>query len=244
MKFELLAETDDYIAVNKPAGLLSIPDRHDPGQPSMINLLKKKYNEIFVVHRLDKPTSGVMLFAKNAPAHKYFSMLFENRKIRKEYTGIVVGKMTEMSGTIDAPIEENKFRKGEMIVAKRGKPAVTHFEVVQDFSMYCVVLFKPVTGRTHQIRVHAKYMHHPLVGDALYGDGAPVLLSSFKRKFHLSKNELEERPLLDRLALHASAITFNDMQGSETRIEATLPKDMRAVIRQLEKSVSTAGRQR
>ncbi len=238
MNYELLLETEDYVAVNKPAGLLSIPDRHDPEQPSLINLLKKQFGEMFVVHRLDRQTSGVILFAKHAHAHRYFSLLFENRHVQKEYTGIVVGKMQEHAGTIDAPIDENKFRKGEMIVAKRGKSAITHYEVLNDFSVYSVVLFKPVTGRTHQIRVHAKYLNHPLVGDDIYGDGAPVLLSSFKRKFHLSKNELEERPLLNRLALHASAISFKDFHGKEMRIEAPLPKDMRALIQQLKKNMA------
>ena len=235
-QYELLAETDDFIAINKPAHLLTIPDRHDSNQPSLISLLKQKYDPVFVTHRLDRQTSGVILFARHAAAHKYFSMLFENRKIQKEYIGIVSRQMQEQKGTIDAAIAENKFRKGEMIVSKNGKPATTHFELLHSFPSYSVVVFKPVTGRTHQIRVHSKYINHPLVGDTVYGDGAPVLLSAIKRKFHLSKNELEERPLLSRLALHASAITFKDMQGKEIRIEAPLPKDIRAVIQQLEKA--------
>ncbi len=238
MKYELLLETDDYIAVNKPAGLLTIPDRHDADQPSLAHLLKKQFGEMFVVHRLDKQTSGVILFAKDAHAHRYFSLLFENRHVQKEYTGIVSGKMQEHAGTIDASIEENKFRKGEMIVSKRGKPAITHYEVLNGFSRYSVVLFKPVTGRTHQIRVHAKYLNHPLACDDIYGDGKPVLLSNFKKKYHLSKNELEERPILDRLALHASAITFKDLHGKDMRIEAPLPKDMKALIQQLKKNMA------
>lgn len=241
MNVDLVAETNDYWVINKPPGLLTIPDRHDAGQSSLIGLLKKKYDEAFVVHRLDKATSGIMLFAKNPATHKYLSSLFENRHIRKEYTGIVVGKLLQEEGTIDAAIAENMYRKGEMIVNKRGKPAVTHFKLLEAFPGFSVVLFKPETGRTHQIRVHAKEINHPLVGDPLYGSGAPVLLSSIKRKFRLSKNELDERPLFDRLALHASAIEFQEASGGMVRYEAPLPKDMRALIHQLAKANGSAG---
>lgn len=236
MKLEILYETNELVVLNKPSGLLSIPERYDASQPSLAEYLKRKYPGIFVVHRLDKLTSGVIMFAKNAEAHRYFSMAFENREIHKEYTGIVLGRMTEESGTIDAPIGENKYRRGEMMVSKKGKPAITHFEVIESFSMFSVVRFKPVTGRTHQIRVHAQYIHHPLAADPLYGNGKPVFLSSFKKSFHLGRDDEEERPLLKRLALHASAISFKNEKGEDVIVEAPLPKDMKALIQQLRKN--------
>jgi 23S rRNA pseudouridine955/2504/2580 synthase/23S rRNA pseudouridine1911/1915/1917 synthase len=92
------------------------------------------------------------------------------------------------------------------------------------------------TGRTHQIRVHCQYIGHPIVCDEVYGDGKPVLLSSIKKKFRLSKNEEEERPLLNRLALHASRLVFTKMNGEKLELEAPLQKDMQAVLSQLEKN--------
>lgn len=237
MKPEILLETNDIIAVNKPSGLLTIPDRHDPNQSSLSQILKKKKEEIFVVHRLDKFTSGVILFAKNPEVHRFLSLQFENRQVRKEYTGIVTGKMNELSGTVEAPIEENRFRKGEMIVSKRGKSAITHFESLEVFNLFSVVRFMPVTGRTHQIRVHAQYINHPLACDPLYGDGKAVFLSSFKKKYNPGKQHQEERPLLNRVALHASSITFQDSSGNRISIEAPLPKDMHALIEQLKKNL-------
>lgn len=234
--FSIISETNDFLAINKTSGLLSIPDRHDTHPDSLFTILKKNYPEIFVVHRLDRLTSGLILFAKNAETHKHLSTLFENRKIQKTYLGIVLGKMNETEGEIDAAISEDPFRKGEMKVFKKGKPAVTDFELSEAFNSYSVVKFKPRTGRTHQIRVHSKYINHPLACDPVYGDGKPVLLSSIKKKFRLGKDVLEERPLLDRLALHALSLSFKGVDGKDYFIEAPLSKDMNAVIQQLKKA--------
>lgn len=238
----ILAETADFIAINKPSGLLSIPDRFDDKADSALSILRKKYNEVFVVHRLDKLTSGVLLFARTTSMHKYLSSLFENRRMGKVYTGIVIGRPSESTGTIDAPIAENIHKPGEMVVAKRGKPAMTGYKVVESFNQYSVVNFIPLTGRTHQIRVHAKYINHPLACDPVYGDGKPVFLSSFKRNYHLGKDVLEERPLLSRLALHASSLSFAGTNGKAYLIDAALPRDMYAVIQQLKKSFSGSSR--
>lgn len=237
MRSEILLETDDFVVVNKPSGLLTIPDRFDSTQLSLVQILKKGYSEIFVVHRLDKNTSGVILFAKNHEAHRYFSMAFEKHQVHKEYTGIVVGRMNTESGKIDAPIDENKYRKGEMVISKKGKQAVTNFKVVETFPLFSVVQFLPETGRTHQIRVHAQHINHPLVADPIYGNGKPVFLSSFKKNFHLGMDE-EERPLLRRTALHASVLSFKEESGKEYKVEAPLPKDMKALLSQLRKNFS------
>jgi 23S rRNA pseudouridine1911/1915/1917 synthase len=236
LPFDILYEDDDIVAINKPAGLLTLPDRHDQELQSVRGILQKQFGKIFIVHRLDKETSGAMVFAKNEATHKYLSGLFEGRDIEKIYTGIVIGKPLEDAGTIDAPLAENTSRLGTMIIHKRGKPSQTDFMVLQRFNQYSLLQFTLHTGRTHQIRVHCKHIGHAIVCDDVYGDGKPVLLSSIKKKYRLSKNEEEERPLLNRLALHASRLTFARANGESLKLIAPLQKDMQAVINQLEKN--------
>lgn len=236
MRYEVIYESEDLVALNKPAGLLTIPDRHDSGQPSLLSLLRQRYDQIFVVHRIDKFTSGLILFARTAEMHRHLSLAFEARKILKSYTGIVYGRMPEPEGVISAAIAENPARKGEMVISGIGKPAVTGFTVLENNPIFSVVSFRPETGRTHQIRVHAQHINHPLLCDPLYGDGKPVFLSQFKKRYNKGKSEEEERPLLSRLALHASAITFTDISGKSVHLEAPLPKDMHALINQIRKN--------
>ena len=107
--------------------------------------------------------------------------------------------------------------------------------MLEDFRIFSWVQFQIHTGRTHQIRVHAKHIGHPVACDELYGDGKPVLLSALKHKFKLSKNELEERPLLNRLGLHALSLQFLDTNGDSVKLEAPVPKDLRALLQQLRK---------
>ena len=237
-KLSVIFENEDFIAINKAPGMLSIPDRHDDTQLSLYRMLTIQFGKIYVVHRLDRDTSGIILFAKNEQSHKYLSSIFEKRTIQKMYTGIVKGSMPAAKGMIDEPIMEHPFRKGEMAIHKKGKLSRTEYEVVNDFGIYSFVKFIIHTGRTHQIRVHAQHTGHPLVGDKIYGDGNPVLLSSFKKKFNL-KEDAEEKPLLNRLALHASSLNFKNENGEEFSLEAPLPKDMYAMVEQLKKSRRT-----
>lgn len=230
----IIFENDSLIALNKPSGMLSIPDR-EASEPSLKDLLIQEYGEIYTVHRLDKDTSGLIIFAKNAEAHKHFSQQFEERKTEKIYLGLVIGSMQPTEGSIDAPIAENTVRRGTMLVHRRGKEALTDYKILQDFSLYSWMQFRIHTGRTHQIRVHCKELGHPLVCDPIYGDGKPVFLSSFKNKFKLSKEDLEERPLLNRLALHAFQLKIYDEKGSLLELEAPLYKDLKVTVQQLEK---------
>lgn len=231
---EILLETDDLVAVNKPAGLLSIPDR-EQSEPSLKDILLHRYGSIYTVHRLDKDTSGVIVFAKNEASHKFLSQQFEARSTQKIYNGLVLGKVYEQEGVLDQPIGEHPVKKGMMAVVRKGKPSITAFRLLESFPQYSWMEFSILTGRTHQIRVHMKNFGHPIVCDPLYGDGQPVFLSSFKKKFKLGKDVLEERPLLNRLALHARELHFTDMQGQQQKIDAPLPKDLRATLQQLEK---------
>jgi 23S rRNA pseudouridine1911/1915/1917 synthase len=231
----LITENEDWVALNKPSGLLSIPDREGK-DISLKTLLRERYGSIFTVHRLDRDTSGLIIFAKNETSHKFLSQQFENRQTIKIYHGLLMGVPTERTGNIDAPIAEHPAGNGTMIVHRKGKEALTDYEVLESYNAYSWVKFRIHTGRTHQIRVHAKQLGHPVVCDMIYGDGKPLLLSSLKRKkFKLSKNELEERPLLHRLALHASTLEFTDAEGKSVLLEAELPKDLRAVNQQLRK---------
>ncbi|HTB99331.1 MAG TPA: RNA pseudouridine synthase [Ferruginibacter sp.] len=233
---EIIFENEHFIALNKPAGMLSIPDRTQ-SEPSLKDLLIQKYGSIFTIHRLDKETSGIILFAKDEETHKYFSKQFEERSVEKYYVGLVHGSLPAASGTIDAPIMEHPIFKGQMVVNKNGKTSVTDYTVMEDLSKYSLVKFQLHTGRTHQIRVHAKNIGHPLVCDPLYGDGKPVMLSAIKKKFKLSKHDDEERPLLNRVGLHSYQLRFKDAEGNAFDLIAELPKDIRALMQQLKKNL-------
>jgi len=230
----IIFENDDFIALNKPPGLLSIPDREGK-ETSLKTLLQEKYPQVFTVHRLDKDTSGLILFAKNEETHRHLSIQFEERLTEKIYVGLVIGSVMSKKGTINKPIAENTVKRGVMIIHQRGKESITDYEVLEDFGIFSWLQFRIHTGRTHQIRVHMKDIGHPIACDELYGDGKPILLSSFKSKFKLSKNEEEERPILNRLALHAHKISFTDVNGNIFELEAQVPKDLRATLHQLEK---------
>ena len=231
---EVVFENEYFVSINKPSGLLSIPDREGK-EVSLKVILKEKYGDIFTVHRLDKDTSGIIVFAKDEQTHKYLSGLFEGRETEKYYTGLVHGVPAHESDSVDAGIMEHPTKKGVMVTNKKGKHALTDYEVVETFGNYSLMNFRIHTGRTHQIRVHMKHIGHPIVCDAVYGTADPVLLSSIKKKFNLSKYEDEERPLFNRLALHAERLGFTDEQKVKHILEAPLPKDMRALLQQLKK---------
>jgi 23S rRNA pseudouridine1911/1915/1917 synthase len=233
-KPEIIFENDDFIAINKPAGMLSIPDREGK-DPSLKSWLKAKYGSIFTVHRLDRDTSGVIVFAKTEGAHKYFSKIFEERDVEKIYVGIVQGTLPEKEGSIDAGLMEHPAKPGVMVVNKKGKASLTDYKVLEELGLYSLVQFRIHTGRTHQIRVHMQHLGHPIVCDEVYGEGRPILISSFKRHFKLSRDEEHERPILARLGLHSQLLHFKDEKGEFHTLEASLPKDMRALLQQLKK---------
>lgn len=233
-RMEIIFENNDVIAINKPPGLLSIPDR-EGREVSLKKILQEKYGQIFTVHRLDRDTSGLILFAKNESSHKQLSLQFESHEAVKIYLGLVIGSPLASSGTIDVPIMEHPVKKGLMVVNRKGKPSRTDYEVMESFGKYAWLKFRIFTGRTHQIRVHMKNLGHPIVCDELYGDGKPLMLSSLKKKFKLSQKEEMERPLLARLALHAFRLSVDLSPGITIHLEAPLPKDLKAVLQQLRK---------
>ena len=230
----ILFENDSFIALDKPSGLLSVPDR-EGREPSLKSILRERYGNIFPVHRLDRETSGVIVFAKDETTHRYFSGIFENRTVEKIYQGIVHGAPPQSQGSIDQPIMEHPAKPGVMVINRRGKAALTDYQVIEELTLYSLIQFRIHTGRTHQIRVHMQALGHPITCDELYGDGRPVFLSSIKRNYKLSKTEEQERPILHRLALHSHSLGFADAAGAPHHFEAPLPKDMRALLQQLRK---------
>ena len=231
----IVQETENWIALNKAAHLLTIPNR-EQSEISLKELLWKKYGEIFTVHRLDKETSGLVLFAKNAETHKYLSAQFQERKVGKTYLGIVTGLPSPALGEIKAPIIEHPVQKGKMMVHRSGKPSHTSYEVIEGFPQYSLVSFQLHTGRTHQIRVHSKEIGHPLACDPLYGDGKPVFISGIRKNYKLNKSELNEQPMIRRLALHSWKLSFTDQEGNLVDLIAEMPKEFRALINQLKKA--------
>ena len=234
----IIFENDDFVAVNKSAGMLTIPDRHDETQLSLYKMLFQQYGKIFIVHRLDRDTSGLVLFAKNESSHKYLSQLFEQRSIEKIYQGIIRGSLPAKKGSVNEAIAEHPLHKGVMTLSKKGKPSLTCYEVMEDYGIYSLVQFTIHSGRTHQIRVHMKFAGHPIACDTVYGDGKPIPLSSFKKKYKLSLRDDEEKPLMNRLALHSHRLIFIDAHAKKHTVEAPLPKDMNALLQQLKKNRS------
>lgn len=236
MQPELLYEDEHYLIINKPSGLLSIPDRHNLSIPSATGWLRHHYPSVFIVHRLDKETSGILCFARDEETHRYTSQLFERRQVDKQYSGIVHGVPGQESGLIEAPIMEHPVQKGKMIIhQKQGKPSQTRYRVMEAFGLFSLMEFDILTGRTHQIRIHMADMGHPIVCDPLYGSETPVFLSQLKKHFKLSKSEEGERPLLNRLGLHAARLRFQTPSGQAIDVQAPMPRDMNALVNQCRK---------
>jgi 23S rRNA pseudouridine955/2504/2580 synthase/23S rRNA pseudouridine1911/1915/1917 synthase len=229
----IIFENDQFIVINKPSGMLSVPDRTQ-SEVSLKDMLIQKYGSIFTVHRLDKDTSGVIVFAKDEATHKALSQLFEGRDVQKFYYGLVRGIMVNDKGTVDVAIMEHPAKNGTMVTHTKGKPSVTDYEVLEKFKQFSWVKFQIHTGRTHQIRVHMQYLGNSIVCDPLYGTPEPVFVSAIKRRYKLSKQEDEEKPILGRLALHSAQLMFS-FEGEDYSFEAELPKDLRATLQQLRK---------
>jgi 23S rRNA pseudouridine1911/1915/1917 synthase len=235
MSLNIIFEDDQVIVVNKPADLLTIPDRHDDTKPSLYGQLNQKYGKVFIVHRLDRETSGLLVFAKNEAAHRHLSMQFENHETSKVYLALLDGVMHNESGEIDKPIAPHSGIKGKMVVAKRGKDSLTRYQVVERFKHFTLVEANILTGRTHQIRVHFLSMGYPLAVDGLYGKRAELFLSQIKKKIKIGKFD-EERPIMTRTTLHAYKLCFkHPVSLEELTFVSDIPKDYLALLNQLRK---------
>ncbi|MFI5378896.1 MAG: RluA family pseudouridine synthase [Tepidisphaerales bacterium] len=245
MPFELLFDDEHYVAVNKPAGLAAIPGRGETTCAIEALSLQlrlpcsgTKDPRLRVVHRIDKDTSGVLLLAKNIEAQRHASHQFQNNAIHKEYLAIVAGRPMEAEGEIDAPIGVHPANRRLMSIGKHGRPARTQWKLEQQFRTVSLLRVFPLTGKTHQIRVHLRSIGLPLAIDELYnplpaGEAPGLMLSSFKRDYRQKPEG--ERPLIARLTLHAEKLTFAHLDGRTIEIVAPPPKDFRAALSQLRK---------
>ncbi|HKK75671.1 MAG TPA: RluA family pseudouridine synthase [Saprospiraceae bacterium] len=235
-KLEILYQDKYLIVVNKPADVLSIPDRFVPEKPNLLDILRKEFGQVWVVHRLDKATSGVICFALDADTHKALSMQFQERKVKKLYHALVEGCPLSEKGEIDRAIAAHPTIAGKMMPSSKGKAARTDYRVLTRYRDCALLEADIKTGRTHQIRVHFSSLGHPLMVDPLYGKREALFLSEIKRKnFRLGKNT-EERPLLSRLSLHAHSLEIQHPHREELlQVEAPYFKDFRAVLNQLNK---------
>ncbi|MDR2427086.1 MAG: RluA family pseudouridine synthase [Endomicrobium sp.] len=237
MKKELteitIYQDDNIIVVNKPSGILVIPDKHTDESKTLIGILKKQMSQkIWVVHRIDRDTTGVIVFAKNVQAHKAVSMQFEASEVKKNYIALLSGVLEDDEGVIDKPI---LISGRDVSIDETGKKSMTNFKVLERFKSYTLVCAQPQTGRRHQIRIHFWSIGHPLAVDCKYGSAQPLYLSSFKRNYK-EKKGIKEKPLIDRQTLHAAALTLKiPGQNMETTFEAAIPKDFELMMKQLRK---------
>ena len=237
---EILYRDENLIAVFKPAGLATIPGRGETD--SVLERLGRQLNlpssgetdpRVRVVHRLDKETSGVLLFALSRAAQQHLSHQFQNNTVEKEYLALVRGRPSEKEGVVDAPLAPHPTSPKRMAVVKRGgRPARTEWRVEETFRGLTLLRCFPKTGKTHQIRVHLAHINMPLAIDPLYGSAQPILLSQFKRDYRPTRGE-PERPLIARLTLHAEKLRVRNLDDQPVEIVAPPPKDFRATVNQL-----------
>ncbi|WP_425390247.1 RluA family pseudouridine synthase [Ekhidna sp.] len=225
----IVSESDDYILVNKPPFLASLDDR-----ANNINLLSlaKSINEDYqICHRLDKETSGIVVFAKNADAYRNFAMQLENREVKKVYHAVIHGLHKFEDFESDEPLHTTSTKS--RVDFRAGKPAFTLISTLELYKKHSLVKCFPVTGRMHQIRAHLAHHQAPIINDPGYG-GDPAFLSELKRNYNQKKWE-EEKPMIQRVALHSHQVAFRDLEGKIVEAEADYPKDFAVLLKLLRK---------
>jgi 23S rRNA pseudouridine1911/1915/1917 synthase len=224
MRLDIVHEDEDILVIDKPAGLVVHPGAGNP-QGTLMNGLLHHAPELAnlpragILHRLDKDTTGLLLIARSVRAHTQLVRDLEQRRIRREYRAICNDRLVA-GETVDAPIARDPANRKRMAVIDSGKPAVTHYRVLARFAAHTFIAVRLETGRTHQIRVHFAWRHHPLVGDPTYGGRLRVPAGA---------SDALTRALQDfrRQALHAFELGFtHPVTGDPVALRAPLPADM------------------
>lgn len=234
--YSVIYSDDEIVVLNKRSGLLIAADRYNPDCPRLDTLASQEFGKLYAVHRIDKDTSGIIIYARTEDAHRNLSMQFEKRLVHKTYHALVYGHPLWTDLSVKLPLKPDGDARHRTVVDKRyGKPSQTDFHLIGNCGTFSWIEAKPLTGRTHQIRVHLSANSLSIVCDPLYsGNQKPLRLSDIKRNWHGDTEE--ERPLLNRLALHAYKIEFTHPKTGEKLIfTAPYPKDMEATRKQLSK---------
>ena len=228
IELDILFEDEHLLVINKPAGLVTHPGAGNQDGTLLNALLHHHQDQALVaragiVHRLDKDTSGVMMVAKTPEAHTQLVEALQARSIKRQYQALVRGTFTA-GGHVDQPIGRHPKHRTRMAVVHSGKPALTHYRVAQRFRDFTLLNCELETGRTHQIRVHMAHIHHPLVGDPLYG-------GRFQRPKGCSETLALQLQNFQRQALHAWKLSFDHpMQGEPLEFTVALPQDMQNLL--------------
>lgn len=234
--YSVIYSDEHFVVLNKKSGILIAADRYNQDVPRLDLLASEEFGRLYAVHRIDKDTSGLIVYARTPEAQQNLSVQFEKRLVQKTYHALVYGHPLWQDLHVDLALQPDGDARHRTVANKRfGKPSVTDFHVIGNCGPYSWIEAKPKTGRTHQIRVHLAENGFSIVCDPLYGGNQkPVRLSEIKRKWN--GDEEEERPLLSRLALHAYKIEFtHPATGEKVSYTAPYPKDMDATRKQLAK---------
>ena len=228
LPLNIVYEDDDILVINKPRDFVVHPGAGNP-DGTVLNALLYHYPDIAdvpragIVHRLDKDTTGLMVVAKTVPAQTRLVESLQLREITREYEAVANGRMTA-GGKVEEPISRHPTKRTHMAVNPMGKPAVTHYRVMEHFRAHTRLRLRLETGRTHQIRVHMAHINHPLVGDQLYG-GRPRPLKGASDEFRDALREF------DRQALHATMLRlYHPITGIQLEWHAPIPDDMVKLI--------------
>jgi len=232
----VLLEDDTVVVVHKPAGMLSVPDRggKELGVHGRLQDLRPD-DDLRIVHRLDRDTSGCLVLAKGLEAARHLDQAFRGGAVRKRYLALVVGRVAG-ARAVRAPLGPDPRRPGRIRTvparSKGAREAHTDFEVEEVFRGHSLVAAWPRTGRSHQIRVHLRHLGYPVVADADYGVSATLFLSEIKRNYK-RRPGVAEKPLLARMFLHAAELWLPHPDGRTLHAEAPLPDDLARVLRKL-----------